>query len=105
MNSTEALDLVEQIFIQTKAATIRAELGNYWFIAPEKKRFFVNTELGFVTYLEVYQNDILTETVFESVTQVVDGEEVRFGDQWSPLIELTPEEQTRFNDMLNVFLS
>lgn len=105
MNSTEALDLVEDIFIKVKNATIRAELGNYWFIAPEKKRFFVNTELGFVTYLELYQNNILVDTVFESVTTAIDGQEVRFGDQWNPLVVLTPEEKTRFTNMLNVFLS
>ena len=105
MNSTEALDTVESIFTQIKAGTLRAEVGNYWFIQPTKKRFFVNTIQGFVTYLELYENDTLIDRVYESLTVVDDnGVEIRFGDQWSPLVELTEQEKARFTTMLNTFL-
>jgi hypothetical protein len=104
MDITTALTSIELLLAEVKEGQLRAETLNYEYV-KNRQRFVVSTGKGFLTYLEVYNDDGSSQLFFESflVQDPFTNTEDGIGDQWSPLIELSPEHQAHFRSIIATF--
>lgn len=105
MYISDALTAIESMLPKIKDGSLHAELLDYHY-KDNKYRFVINSSEGFFTYLNIHNEDGSFYSVFESFTcWDADLNEMRVGDQWNPLIELSEYEQQRFNAALAAFFA